>query len=94
VFFQSLLGALVAGNDAGLVYNDWPLMNGAFFPDEYVGKGFWGTLAHSQGAVQLHHRLFAYRPVRGGDRHRRRRPTRALPAGPGQESSPWSWLAS
>jgi cytochrome c oxidase assembly protein subunit 15 len=27
VFFQSLLGALVAGNDAGLVYNDWPLMN-------------------------------------------------------------------
>lgn len=60
VFFQSLLGALVAGNDAGLVYNDWPLMNGGFFPDEYVGKGFWGTLAHSQGAVQLHHRLFAY----------------------------------
>jgi cytochrome c oxidase assembly protein subunit 15 len=60
VFFQSLLGALVAGNDAGLVYNDWPLMNGAFLPDEYVGKGFWGTLAHSQGAVQLHHRLFAY----------------------------------
>jgi cytochrome c oxidase assembly protein subunit 15 len=60
VFFQSLLGALVAGNDAGLVYNDWPLMNGAFFPEDYVGKGFWGTLAHSQGAVQLHHRLFAY----------------------------------
>jgi cytochrome c oxidase assembly protein subunit 15 len=60
VFFQSLLGALVAGNDAGLVYNDWPLMNGAFLPDQYVGKGFWGTLAHSQGAVQLHHRLVAY----------------------------------
>jgi cytochrome c oxidase assembly protein subunit 15 len=60
VFFQSLLGALVAGNDAGLVYNDWPLMNGHLFPAEYVGKGFWGTLAHSQGAVQLHHRLAAY----------------------------------
>ncbi|UAL12532.1 COX15/CtaA family protein [Caulobacter segnis] len=60
VFFQSLLGALVAGNDAGLVYNDWPLMNGAFFPADYVGKGLWGTLAHSQGAVQLHHRLVAY----------------------------------
>jgi len=60
VFFQSLLGALVAGNDAGLVYNDWPLMNGAVFPDAYLGKGFWGTLAHSQGAVQLHHRLVAY----------------------------------
>ena len=60
VFFQSLLGALVAGNDAGLVFNDWPLMNGALLPDPYLGNGFWGTIAHSQGAVQLHHRLFAY----------------------------------
>lgn len=60
VFFQSLLGALVAGNDAGLVYNDWPLMNGALVPAEYAGHGFWGTIAHSQGAVQLHHRLMAY----------------------------------
>ena len=60
VFFQSLLGALVAGNDAGLVYNDWPLMNGSLVPDQYAGHGLWGTLAHSQGAVQLHHRLMAY----------------------------------
>jgi cytochrome c oxidase assembly protein subunit 15 len=60
VYVQSLLGALVAGNDAGLVYNDWPLMNGALIPAEYAGKGLWGTLAHSQGAVQLHHRLMAY----------------------------------
>jgi len=60
VFFQSLLGALVAGNDAGLVYNDWPLMNGRLFPADYAGRGLWGTLAHSQGAVQLHHRLMAY----------------------------------
>jgi cytochrome c oxidase assembly protein subunit 15 len=60
VFVQSLLGALVAGNDAGLVYNDWPLMNGALFPADYAGHGFWGTIAHSAGAVQLHHRLAAY----------------------------------
>ncbi|MBO9707533.1 MAG: COX15/CtaA family protein [Caulobacter sp.] len=60
VFFQSLLGALVAGNHAGLVYNDWPLMNGSLVPAEYAGHGFWGTIAHSQGAVQLHHRLMAY----------------------------------
>jgi len=60
VFFQSLLGALVAGNDAGLVYNDWPLMNGSLVPAEYAGRGLWGTIAHSQGAVQLHHRLAAY----------------------------------
>jgi cytochrome c oxidase assembly protein subunit 15 len=60
IFIQVLLGALVAGNHAGLVYNDWPLMNGRFFPADYAGHGFWGTVAHSQGAVQLHHRLMAY----------------------------------
>lgn len=60
IFLQILLGALVAGNDAGLVYNDWPLMNGTLFPRSYAGDGFWGTIAHSQGAVQLHHRLMGY----------------------------------
>ena len=60
IYVQILLGALVAGNDAGLVYNDWPLMNGALVPDDYWRGGLWGTLAHSQGAVQLHHRLMAY----------------------------------
>ncbi|CAN7225791.1 COX15/CtaA family protein [Phenylobacterium sp. LjRoot225] len=60
IFLQVLLGALVAGNHAGLVYNDWPLMNGQVFPADYAGPGIWATLAHSQGAVQLHHRLVAY----------------------------------
>lgn len=60
IYLQVLLGALVAGNDAGFVYNDWPLMNGALIPDDYVGASLWATLAHSQGAVQLHHRLVAY----------------------------------
>ena len=60
IFFQVLLGALVAGNQAGLVYNDWPLMGGHLFPTDYAGAGLWTTLAHSQGAVQLHHRLMAY----------------------------------
>jgi len=60
VYFQVLLGALVAGNHAGLIYNDWPLMNGRFFPADYAGPGIWATLAHSQAAVQLHHRLVAY----------------------------------
>jgi len=66
VLFQSLLGALVAGNDAGFVYNDWPLMNGRFFPAEYVGAGLWTTLAHSQAAVQFNHRMFAYALFAGG----------------------------
>jgi len=60
IYLQILLGALVAGNDAGLVYNDWPLMNGAFLPKDYAGPGLWATIAHSQAAVQLHHRLVAY----------------------------------
>jgi cytochrome c oxidase assembly protein subunit 15 len=60
IYFQILLGALVAGNHAGLVYNDWPLMNGRLFPSDYTGAGLWATVAHSQAAVQLHHRLMAY----------------------------------
>jgi cytochrome c oxidase assembly protein subunit 15 len=59
VYLQSLMGALVAGNDAGLVYNDWPLMNGAFFPTDYfASQGFW--LFHAQAAVQFNHRIGAY----------------------------------
>jgi cytochrome c oxidase assembly protein subunit 15 len=59
VYVQSLLGALVAGNDAGLVYNDWPLMNGSFFPKDYTAaQGFWPF--HAQAAVQFHHRIGAY----------------------------------
>lgn len=60
VFVQILLGGLVAGNRAGLVYNDWPLMNGRLFPIDYWQGGVWHTALHSLAAVQLHHRLGAY----------------------------------
>lgn len=60
IYFQILLGALVAGNDAGLVYRDWPLMNGAFFPDGYHAGSVWMTLAHNQASVQFNHRIVAY----------------------------------
>lgn len=60
VFLQCLLGALVAGLDAGFVYNDWPLMNGEVWPKDYAGSGLWQTIAHNQASVQLHHRLGAY----------------------------------
>ncbi|HEX3407310.1 MAG TPA: COX15/CtaA family protein [Caulobacteraceae bacterium] len=63
VFFQALLGALVAGNHAGLIDNDWPLMNGYIFPPDYGGKTLWATLAHSQTAVQFNHRIVAYAVV-------------------------------
>lgn len=60
LYLQVLLGALVAGNHAGLVFNDWPLFAGHLLPHPYAAGGLWATLAHSQGAVQLHHRLLAY----------------------------------
>jgi cytochrome c oxidase assembly protein subunit 15 len=60
IYLQILLGALVAGNHAGLIYNDWPLMNGQLFPQDYASQGLWATLAHSQAAVQFNHRALAY----------------------------------
>ena len=60
VYLQILLGALVAGNDAGYVLNDWPLMGGRFFPEDYAGQGLWATFAHSIPAVQFHHRMGGY----------------------------------
>jgi len=63
VFFQCLLGALVAGNQAGLIDNDWPLMNGYLVPPDYAKATLWATLAHSQAAVQFNHRMVAYAVV-------------------------------
>ena len=61
VFLQIMLGGLVAGNNAGQIYNDWPLMNGRLFPPDYVGSGgFLHALMHSQAAVQFNHRIGAY----------------------------------
>jgi len=60
VFIQCLAGALVAGNQAGLVDADWPLMAGRIVPADYWRGSVWTTLAHWPIAVQLHHRLVAY----------------------------------
>ena len=59
-YVQCLLGALVAGNRAGLVDNDWPLMGGRLVPVDYWQDGFWRTIAHGLSAVQFNHRMFAY----------------------------------
>jgi cytochrome c oxidase assembly protein subunit 15 len=64
-FAQALLGALVAGNDAGLVYNDFPTMGGGLIPPDYGGASLWATIAHDQGSVQFHHRLGAYALLAG-----------------------------
>jgi heme a synthase len=60
VFCQCLLGALVAGNQAGLTDNDWPLMAGSFVPTDYWRGGVWATFVHGASAVQFDHRILAY----------------------------------
>ena len=60
VFLQILLGGLVAGNRAGLIYNDWPLYAGQLWPSDYRDGGAWHTALHSLAAVQAHHRMVAY----------------------------------
>jgi heme a synthase len=60
VFLQCLLGALVAGNHAGLVDADWPLMAGRAFPVDYWRDSLWVSLVHSPPAVQFNHRVLAY----------------------------------
>lgn len=60
VYLQCLMGALVAGNKAGLIDGDWPLMAGRLWPEGYWRGGAWSTFAHGLVAVQFDHRLLAY----------------------------------
>jgi len=59
--FQIYLGALVAGLDAGLSYNTWPLMDGALVPGGlFVQEPWWINLFENPKAVQFVHRIGAY----------------------------------
>ena len=62
-FLQILLGALVAGIDAGRGFPTWPSMNGQFFPADafYVpGRPLWAAFFENPGLVQFNHRLAGY----------------------------------
>ncbi len=62
-FLQILLGALVAGIDAGRGFPTWPLMNGQFFPTDafYVpGRPAWAAFFENPGLVQFIHRMVGY----------------------------------
>ena len=62
-FVQVLLGALVAGIDAGRGFPTWPLMNGSFFPADafYVPDGpAWTAIYENPGLVQFIHRIWGY----------------------------------
>ena len=60
-FLQILLGALVAGIDAGRTYNDWPMMAGQFFPsDAFDLEPVWRNFFENPGLVQWLHRMAGY----------------------------------
>jgi cytochrome c oxidase assembly protein subunit 15 len=63
VLVQIFVGALVAGLRGGLIYNDWPLMNGALVPawaELTFHKPAWINLFDNALTVQFIHRLIAY----------------------------------
>ena len=63
VLVQIYLGALVAGLDAGLVYNTWPLIDGSFIPEAsrlWFITPAWRNLFENTLTVQFDHRMMAY----------------------------------
>lgn len=60
-FLQILIGALVAGIDAGRSYTDWPLMGGQIFPaSAFMLEPWWRNIFESPGLVQFVHRVVGY----------------------------------
>ncbi|MDC1498087.1 COX15/CtaA family protein [Amylibacter sp.] len=60
-FWQILLGALVAGIDAGRGYIDWPMMNGEFLPSEsFDYNPLWTNFFENPALVQFNHRILGY----------------------------------
>jgi cytochrome c oxidase assembly protein subunit 15 len=63
VLLQIYLGALVAGLDAGLVYNTWPHIDGALIPSAerlWFETPLWRNVFENALTVQFNHRVLAY----------------------------------
>ena len=61
VYVQMMLGALVAGLHAGLIYNTWPSMDGHFFPEHpFFASPWWINFFENPGLAQFDHRIAAY----------------------------------
>jgi heme a synthase len=64
IYLQILAGGLVAGIDAGLGYNTWPLINGAFVPSGLGEAQPWVlNLFENPLTVQFDHRMLGYTVV-------------------------------
>jgi cytochrome c oxidase assembly protein subunit 15 len=63
VLAQIYLGALTAGLRAGLTYNTWPLIDGAFVPSSahlLFDQPLWRNFFENTLTVQFDHRMMAY----------------------------------
>lgn len=64
IFMQMLAGALVAGLDAGMGYNTWPLINGALVPSGLDAAQPWYLNPFENPlTVQFDHRMLGYTVV-------------------------------
>jgi cytochrome c oxidase assembly protein subunit 15 len=72
VLLQIYLGALVAGLRAGLIYNTWPLIDGALVPAAsqlLFNAPWWRNFFENPLTVQFDHRLVAYALLAGAFLH-------------------------
>jgi cytochrome c oxidase assembly protein subunit 15 len=61
VLLQVAAGAFVAGLNAGLAYNTWPLMDGHFIPNGLlIMEPHWRNIFENALTVQFNHRMLAY----------------------------------
>lgn len=60
LFIQLLLGAWVAGLDAGLASDSWPLMQGRFFPEFDRSQGILWAMSHDPFLIHWMHRWWAW----------------------------------
>jgi len=61
IIAQTALGGFVAGLDAGLSHNTWPLMDGRLVPDGLlVMQPYWRNFFENVLTVQFQHRMVAY----------------------------------
>ena len=60
LFIQLLLGAWVAGLNAGHAAYDWPLMNGRLIPQVDWSRGIIWTVTHDPFLLQFLHRWWAW----------------------------------
>ncbi|MEZ5776534.1 MAG: COX15/CtaA family protein [Hyphomicrobiaceae bacterium] len=93
VLCQIALGAFVAGLDAGMAYNTWPLMDGALVPDGLLVMSPWSAnLFENALTVQFLHRGLAY-VVAGTVLVHALRLAGRMPGTPAAHSAQWLSLA-